>query len=155
MHSRGETPEKRKNRYTTAHDLPLRHRVDGIDVIKTLAFRGVALVHGVDPQVAGLAAWIGRAALADVHRRGAGLGVMEALFSIRPAAPQVVDVRGRDGGQSFVWGQAMDLEFALQYAAHGRGGEAFVGAIDFGQQLDIAGPVTDREAVAAARLAAG
>ena len=73
---------------------------------------------------------------------------MDALFSIRPGAPQIVDVRGRDGGQSFVWGQAVDLECALQYAAHGRGGEAFVGAIDFGQQLDIAGRVTGREAVA-------
>ena len=28
-------------------------------------------------------------------------------------------------------------QFALQYARHGRAGEAFVGAIDFGQQLDI------------------
>ena len=134
--------------FATAHDLPLRHCVDSIDVIKTLALRAVALVHGVDPHEAGLAARIGLAALADVHRRGTSLGVMDAVFSIRPAAPQVVDVGGRDRGQSFVLGQAVDLVFALQYAAHGRGGEAFVGAIGLGQPDDIFGRVTAQETMA-------
>ena len=86
--------------FATAHDLPLRHGVDSIDVIKTLAVGAVALVHAVDPHEARLPARIGLAALANVHPRGAGLGVMDALFAIGPGAPQVVDVGGRDRGQA-------------------------------------------------------
>ena len=93
--------------FATAHDLPLRHGVDSIDVIKTLAVGAVALVHAVDPHEARLPARI------NVHPRGAGLGVMDALFAIGPGAPQVVDVGGRDRGQAFVFGQAVDFVFAL------------------------------------------
>ena len=95
-----------------------------------------------------LAARIGLAALADAHRRGARLGVMDMVFAIGPGAPQVVDMRGRDRGQSFVLGLAMDLEFALEDAAHGRSREAFVSGIGLGQQLDIGGRITVWEAVA-------
>ena len=73
--------------FAAAHDLPLRDRVDGIDVVNPLAGAAVALVHRVDPQVARLAARLGLAALADAHRRGAGLGVMDTVFSIGPGAP--------------------------------------------------------------------
>ena len=73
--------------FAAARDLPLRDRVDGIDVVNALARGVVALVHGVDPQVAGLAVRLGLAALADAHRRGAGLGVMDTVFSIGPGAP--------------------------------------------------------------------
>ena len=77
-----------------------------------------------------------------------GLGVMDMVFAIGPGAPQVVDMRGRDRGQSFVLGLAMDLEFALEDAAHGRSREAFVSGIGLGQQLDIGGRITVWEAVA-------
>ena len=42
--------------FLTAHHLPLREGIDGVDVVETLARLGVALMHRVDPQVAGLAA---------------------------------------------------------------------------------------------------
>ena len=74
--------------------------------------------------------------------------MMDMVFAIGPGAPQVVDMRGRDRGQSFVFGLAMDLEFALQDAAHGRSREAFVSGIGLGQQLDIGGRITVWEAVA-------
>ena len=89
--------------FATAHDLPLRDRVDGIDVIKTLALRGIALVHGVDPHEARLPRRLGLAALADIHWGGAGLGVMDALFSIRPAAPQVVPSKKTIRKQPLFW----------------------------------------------------
>ncbi len=134
--------------FATAHILPLRDRVDGIDVINSLPRAAVALVHGVDPQEARPAARLGLAPLADRHCRGTGLGVMDTLFAIDPGAPQVVDMRGRDRGQSFVIGLTMDLEFALQDAAYGRSREAFVGAIGGGQQKDIVVCVALRESIA-------
>ena len=97
--------------FATAHHLPLRDRVDGVDVIQPLAGFGVALVHGVDPQVTGPTARIGLAPLADAHRRGASFGVVHVVFAIGAGAPQVVDVGGRDGGQSLIVGLVVDLEF--------------------------------------------
>ncbi len=45
--------------FATAHHLPLRDRAGGIDVVNPLAGVGVALGHGVDPQVAGPPARLG------------------------------------------------------------------------------------------------
>ena len=84
----------------TAHHLPLRHRIDGIDVVQPGAHGGVALMHRVDPQVAGPPARVGPPPLADGHRAGARPGVMDVVFAIDRGASQVVDVRGREGGQS-------------------------------------------------------
>ena len=80
--------------FATAHDLPLRDRAGGIDVVDPLAGVGVALGHGVDPQVAGLAALLGLAPLTNAHPGGAGLGVMDVVLTIGPRAPQVVDLGG-------------------------------------------------------------
>ena len=82
----------------TAHDLPLRERIDGVDVVEPRARRGVALMHRVDPQVAGLAARVGLAPLADAHPTAAGLGVMDVVLTIGRGPPQVVDVGCRDRG---------------------------------------------------------
>src|ERR1019366_984044 len=64
-----------------------------------LAPRLIALVHGVDPQIAGLALRIGPPPLANRHRRGLGLDVVQAAFAIARLLPQVVQVGHRDGGQ--------------------------------------------------------
>ena len=62
------------------------------DVVEPRARRGVALMHRVDPQVAGLAARVGLAPLADAHPTAAGLGVMDVVLTIGRGPPQVVDV---------------------------------------------------------------
>jgi hypothetical protein len=36
-----------------SHDLPLRHLVDGIDVIKAFDSVPIALMHGIDAQISG------------------------------------------------------------------------------------------------------
>ena len=82
----------------TAHDLPLRERIDGVDVVEPRARRGVALMRRVDPQVAGLAARVGLAPLADAHPTAAGLGVMDVVLTIGRGPPHVVDVGCRDRG---------------------------------------------------------
>ena len=75
-----------------------RERIDGVDVVEPRARRGVALMHRVDPQVAGLAARVGLAPLADAHPTAAGLGVMDVVLTIGRGPPQVVDVGCRDRG---------------------------------------------------------
>src|SRR5664279_1564103 len=58
---------------SSGHDLPLRDLIDGVDVIHAFGPRLIALVYGVDPQIAGLALRIGPPPLANRHRRGLGL----------------------------------------------------------------------------------
>ena len=49
------------NRLDTAHHLPLRDRVDGVDVVQAGMAIEVALMHGVHAEIVRLAAWIGLA----------------------------------------------------------------------------------------------
>src|SRR5664279_5156785 len=53
-----------------SHNLPLRHLVHGVDVIKTLASILIALMHRVDAQVSGRSLWLWLASFADRNRRG-------------------------------------------------------------------------------------
>ena len=140
-----------RDRLATAHDLPLRERIDGIDVVDPWARGGVALMHRIDPQVAGPAARVGPPPLADGHRAGARPSVMDVVLAIDRAAPQVVDVRGRERSQSSVGGLAVDVVFAPQDAPHGRTRKPFVGRIDGGQQSDIVVCVAARKAMPAGR----
>src|SRR5664279_3822235 len=64
------------------HDLPLRDLVDGVDVIHAFGPRLIALVHSVDPQIAGLALRIGPPPLANRHCRGLGLDVVQTALAI-------------------------------------------------------------------------
>ena len=132
----------------TAHDLPLRDRIDGVDVIETLAGLGVALMHRVDAQIAGPAAWVGPSALADRHRTGTGLGDVQMVPAVARGAPQIVDVGGRDRGQPLILPLAVDPVLALEDMAHRRPGKPFVSGIDGGQQGDIVGAVAARKAMA-------
>src|ERR1700757_4050512 len=75
------------------HDLPLRDLIHRVDVVDTLAGGRIALVHGVDPQVAGPALRIGTAALADGHRRRPRPGVAETAFAIAWLLAQVIEMR--------------------------------------------------------------
>ena len=68
-------------------DLPLRDLIYGVDVVNTLAGGRIALVHGVDPQIAGLTLRIGTAPLADGGRGGSRPGVGETAFPIARLLP--------------------------------------------------------------------
>src|SRR5271166_4555715 len=61
-----------------AHDLPLHDFIDGVDVVDAFGSRSIALMHGIDPQIARSALRVGPSALADAYRRGPGLDVVQA-----------------------------------------------------------------------------
>ncbi len=96
------------------HHLPLRHLVDGIDMVEALALRTLALVHRVDAQKPRLAVGLRLAALADLDGSGPRLlvGAHPLAVSIRPA--QVVEVAVGDPGQALELPLAVDLELALE-----------------------------------------
>jgi len=50
--------------------LPLRDLIDGVDVVDAFGSRSIALMHGIDAQIAGLALRIGPSALPDAYRSG-------------------------------------------------------------------------------------
>src|SRR5664280_1243293 len=101
------------------HDLPLRDLIDGVDVIHTFGPRLIALVHGVDPQIAGLALRIGPPPLANRYRRELGFAVVETAFAVAWLLPQVVQVGHRDRGQPLVFALAVLLIRALQNGPRG------------------------------------
>ena len=116
-------------------------------MVHAFGARPIALVHGVDPQIAGLALRIGPPPLANRHRRGLGLDVVQAAFAIARLLPQVVQVGHRDGGQPLVFRLAVLLIRALQNAPGGRSAQAFMRRIDGGQQLHVSPAIALREAV--------
>ncbi len=125
------------------HHLPLRHLVDGVDVVDALALRAVALMHGVEAQKPGLGVGRGLFALADGHRRGPGLLV--AAQAVTRAAAQVVEVAVGELGQALELGLAVDLKLSPQDVPRGRAAEPVVGRIDRGQQLHVRRRVMARE----------
>ncbi len=84
------------------HDLPLRDLIDGIDVVDAFGPRLIALMHGVDAQIARLALRIGRPPFSDGRGGGPGLDVVEKAFAIARLLAQVVQVRHRDRGQPLI-----------------------------------------------------
>ena len=116
-------------------------------MVHAFGARPIALVHGVDPQIAGLALRIGPPPLANRHRRGLGLDVVQAALAIARLLPQVVQVGHRDRGQPLVFRLAVLLIRALQNAPRGRSAQAFMRRIDDGQQLHVGAGVALRKAV--------
>src|SRR5664280_1505852 len=129
------------------HDLPLRDLIDGVDVIHTFGPRLIALVHGVDPQIAGLALRIGPPPLANRYRRELGFAVVETAFAVAWLLPQVVQVGHRDRGQPLVFALAVLLIRALQNAPRGRSAQGLVRLIDDGQQLHVGAGIALRKAM--------
>jgi len=125
--------------------------IDGVDVVHAFGPRSIALVHGVDAQIAGLALRIGPPPLPNRHRRGLGLDVVQAAFAIAWLLPQVVQVGHRDRGQPLVFRLAVLLIRALQNAPRGRPAQGFMRRIDGGQQFHVGAGVALREAVAPVR----
>src|SRR5271157_5001431 len=85
-----------------AHDLPLRDLIDGVDVVDAFGSWSIALMHGIDAQIAGSGLRVGPPALADAYRRGPGFGVIQATFPVALLVAQVVQVSHGEGGQPLV-----------------------------------------------------
>src|SRR5579864_6683910 len=109
-----------------AHHLPLRDRIDGVDVINALDPLPIALMHGVDPQVARPIARIGPPPLADTDRHRPGGVELGALAPVLAAAAEVVQVRHRDLRQTLVLGLAKLLPGALEQAPRGRSAQTLM-----------------------------
>ena len=118
-------------------DLPLRDLIDGVDVIDTLGFWRVALMHRIETQIARLPAGCGLAPLADGHRRGSRFGVVQAPLAVALAAAQVVQMGYGDGRQPCVLLAAVELDLALENAPCGRAAQGLMRLVDRGQQLDV------------------
>src|SRR5208337_2758520 len=123
--------------------------IDGIDVVDAFGTRSIALMHGIDAQIAGSALRIRSPALADANRRGPGFGVVQATFPVALLVAQVVQVSHRDGGQPLVLRLPVVLVLALQNAPRGRSAQGFVGLIDRGQPFDIGAGIALWKAVPA------
>ena len=129
-----------------AGHLPLRDFIDGIDVIDALgAARRIALMHRVQAQKAGLALRLRLAPLADLHRRGPRLGVVQAPLAITLAMAQVVQMSHRDRGQPRVFAPSVDVKLAFQNASGGRAAQGFMRLVDRDQQLDVGPRVSLRK----------
>jgi hypothetical protein len=81
------------------HALKLRHRIDGIDVIDALDAIQIALVDGIQAQVARFALGFGLAPNGDGRARRARLVESAPLPLIAFGLAQIVEVRDRNVGQ--------------------------------------------------------
>src|SRR5208283_4390815 len=138
-----------------AHDLPLRDLIDGVDVVDAFGSRSIALMHGINPQIARSALRVGPPALADAYRRRPGLGVVQATFPVALLVAQVVQVSHGEGGQPLVLRFTVVLVLALENPPGGRSAQGFVGLIDGGQQFDIGASIALWKAVPSIGSGAG
>jgi hypothetical protein len=115
----------RKGRHSS-HHLPLRHLVDGIDVIHPLDSIPISLVHRVHPQIARLASRLGPPPLSDGHLHGPCRAIAQPAFAVVPPPAQVVNVGHRDRRQPLILSVLVLLTLAHQNPLGGWAGERFV-----------------------------
>ena len=125
--------------------LPLRHGVDGVDVVNPRLAILVALMNRVDAQESGLALRIGFAPFADVDLPARRVSHADPLIAVHGAVAQIVQMGHRDPGQSLVLLFAEYLELAAQNASQRRSGQILVGGIGYRQQHNVLALVSDRE----------
>src|SRR5260370_41582521 len=118
------------NAWYTGHHLPLRHFINGIAVMHTFGAVLIALMHRIDPQIAGLALRIGSPPLADRGQRGTCLGVAQPAFAIASLLAQVIQIRYRERGQPLVLWLPVLVIFPLQNAFRGWAAECLARFID-------------------------
>ena len=98
----------------------------------------VALVDGIDPQVARLSGGPGPAALADGDVHGAGRrGHRPAAALIAGRVAQVVEMSVGDGGEALEAVVAEHVQGPDAELAGGGPGEGAVEGVDFGEQPDV------------------
>src|ERR1035438_6915559 len=120
-----------------AHDLPLSHRVDGIDVVHALGPIPVPLMHRIDAQEPRPSLRVRLAPLAYRYRARSRRFEHGSPFAIPCALAQVVQVRYRDPGHPPELLLAELQVLALQNPPHRRSVQPFVRAIHFRQKCDV------------------
>ena len=80
------------DRLYAANRLPLRHGVDGIDVVHARFAIVIALVHSIDAQIAWLALGIGLASLANGNLPALRILYAHSLLAVHRALAQVVNL---------------------------------------------------------------
>ena len=128
-----------------ADELVLGDLVHEVDEVQALDAVAVALVDGVDADVAGLPVGLRRLAQADGHRRRLRLRPHRALHAVRRGAAQVVDVAVGDRREVLEARVPERLELAAQDLARGQPGHLPVGLVDVRQQPDVDRRVPARE----------
>src|SRR5271170_4909641 len=117
--------------------LPLRHLIDGIDVVDTLVSgapsRRIALMHRIQAQITGLTLWLRLAPLPDRDRSGPRLDVVQTSLAVTLAAAQVVQMSHGDRSQPRILLPAVELNLAFQNAPRCRTAQALVRLVDRGQ----------------------
>src|SRR6266404_3187615 len=130
---------------------PLRDLIHRVDVVDAFAGGGIALVHGVQSQEAGLTLRIGTAPFADGGRGGSRPSVGETAFPIARLLPQVIEVGHRNPRQPLILGLAVLAVFPLENTARGGTAQVLVGLIDGGQQFEVGASIALRKAMTPVR----
>jgi hypothetical protein len=98
---RGDQPQLR-DLWSRGRNLPLRHFVDGIDLIQAFAPLLISLMDGIDAQKAGLATWLRFAPFADRNRRRPRGLIAGVALPVRRGVAQSIEVRHRDRRQPHI-----------------------------------------------------
>src|SRR5580698_1717120 len=97
------------------HDLPLRYFVDRVEVIQAFDAVLVALMNGVDAQIAGAALRPRFAPLADGAQRGPRRLITGVALAVNVRVAEPIDLRHRYARHALVGRLAVFAELALQY----------------------------------------
>jgi hypothetical protein len=122
-----------------AHHLPLRHRIDRVDVEHPRLAVVVTLVHRVHPQITGLPLRVRFPPLADGHLARLGVRHVHPHTRIGFRVPQIANVRRRNVGQVPELRLAENRALPLQDAPDSRPREILVGGVYRRQQPDVRG----------------
>jgi len=126
-----------RNGFHAAHDLPLRHRIHGIDVVQTRLAVVVSLMHGIDAQISGLALRIRSAPFANRHLPRLRAFDPYPDLAVGRRAAQVVNVGSRDPRQSLILRLAVHCKLPLQNVPYGGPGKILVSGIHGRQQRRV------------------
>ena len=128
-----------------ADELVLGDLVDEVDQEQALDAVAVALVDGVDADVAGLAVGLRRLAQGDLDRGRPRPRPHGALRAVGRGAAQVVEVAVGERRQALEARVPEHLELAAQDLARGQPGHLPVGLVDVRQQAHVGRRVAARE----------
>ena len=136
----------------SAHYLPLRDLIHGVDVVDPFDSVQIPLVHGVHSQIARPAVWFRTPPLANGHRCGPSRLIRHPPLSVGPALPQPIQLRHRQSCQPFIAQLVEIVVGPLQNLLRRRPAQCLVGFVHLGQQLNILPLVPLPEAVPSIRF---
>src|SRR3989449_4269018 len=113
----------------------------------------IALVHGVHPQIAWSAPWIGFAPLGNALLRRWGVGPAPRLAAVTRRVAQFKNRGHRDPRQSLILHFSEHVMLPLHHTPRRRSGRIFMRRIHSRQQSDVGGRVSSRKTRPASGLA--